>query len=71
MNKVYRINIIQADNGFMVQGANQHHVATNEEEVRVAIAGIVAAIFNPPPKPERTTSTVTTFGNPHQIIGKS
>jgi hypothetical protein len=67
MNKVYQINIIRLDNGFIVQSLSGEQItAQNEEEVQGAVKQLVTKLLNEPEPSGPKTQTIKRFSEPEQ-----
>lgn len=72
MNRVIQINILQADNGFVVQSPNgKQMVAKDEAGVQEAIKTLVAKLLSEPEPDRYARQTLKTFGSPQQTAKKS
>lgn len=67
MNKVYQINIVEADNGFIVQSEGHQHVAKDDEEVKKLVNDITKTLLEKPvEKPTQGQQTVKRFADSQQ-----
>jgi hypothetical protein len=72
MNKVYQINIVQAENGFVVQSpTGDQMIASDEAGVQEAVRQLVTKLLNEPEPDKFGRQTIKRFGDPIQGAKKS